>query len=64
MRELTERPEAIDAGTVRLVGANRARIVENICELLDNEDIYRAMSHSHNPYGNGNACSRIIDVLR
>ncbi len=64
MRELTERPEAVDAGTVRLVGANRARIVDNICDLLDNEDSYRAMSHAHNPYGNGNACSRIIDVLR
>lgn len=64
MRDLTERPEAIDAGTVRLVGANRARIVENICELLDNEDGYQAMSHAHNPYGDGNACARILDVLR
>jgi UDP-N-acetylglucosamine 2-epimerase (non-hydrolysing) len=64
MRDLTERPEAIDAGTVRLVGANRACIVENICDLLDNEDSYRSMSRAHNPYGDGKACARIIDVLR
>jgi UDP-N-acetylglucosamine 2-epimerase (non-hydrolysing) len=64
MRDVTERPEAIDAGTVRLVGANRERIVKNICELLDNEDSYRSMSRAHNPYGDGKACARIIDVLR
>lgn len=64
MRDVTERPEAIDAGTVRLVGANRERIVKNISELLDNEDSYRSMSHAHNPYGDGKACGRIIDVLR
>jgi UDP-N-acetylglucosamine 2-epimerase (non-hydrolysing) len=64
MRDVTERPEAIDAGTVRLVGANRHRIVENICELLDNEESYRLMSRAHNPYGDGKACARIIKVLR
>lgn len=64
MRDVTERPEAIDAGTVRLVGANRQRIVENICELLDKEESYRSMSRAHNPYGDGKACSRIIEVLR
>ncbi len=64
MRDVTERPEAVDAGTVRLVGANRERIVKNICELLDNEDSYRSMSRAHNPYGDGKACSHIIDVLR
>jgi UDP-N-acetylglucosamine 2-epimerase (non-hydrolysing) len=64
MRDLTERPEAIGAGTVRLVGANRERIVKNICDLLDNEESYRSMSRSHNPYGDGKACARIIDVLR
>lgn len=64
MRDVTERPEAIDAGTVRLVGANRQRIVENICQLLDNEEIYRLMSRAHNPYGDGRACERIIEVLR
>lgn len=64
MRDVTERPEAIDAGTVRLVGANRLSIVENICELLDKEESYRSMSRAHNPYGDGKACSRIIEVLR
>ena len=64
MRDVTERQEAIDAGTVRLVGANRRRIVENICELLDNEESYRLMSRAHNPYGDGKACVRIIEVLR
>jgi UDP-N-acetylglucosamine 2-epimerase (non-hydrolysing) len=64
MRELTERPEAIDAGTVRLVGTNHQRIVENICELLDSETSYRSMSRAHNPYGDGKACARIVDVLR
>lgn len=64
MRDVTERPEAIDAGTVRLVGANRERIVENICDLLDNEESYRSMSRAHNPYGDGKACARILEVLR
>lgn len=64
MRDATERSEAIEAGTVRLVGANRERIVENISELLDDEVTYSAMSHAHNPYGDGKACGRIIEVLR
>jgi UDP-N-acetylglucosamine 2-epimerase (non-hydrolysing) len=64
MRDVTERPEAIDAGTVRLVGANRERIVKNMCELLDNTDIYQSMSLAHNPYGDGKACNRIMNVLR
>jgi UDP-N-acetylglucosamine 2-epimerase (non-hydrolysing) len=64
MRDVTERPEAIHAGTVRLVGANRQRILENICELLDNEESYRSMSRAHNPYGDGKACARIINVLK
>ena len=64
MRDVTERPEAVIAGTVRLVGANRDRIVANVSELLDNADSYRSMARAHNPYGDGNACERIIDVLR
>lgn len=64
MRDVTERPEAVEAGTVRLVGANRVRIVESISELLENEECYRLMSRAHNPYGDGKACSRIIEVLR
>jgi len=64
MRDVTERPEAIEAGTVRLVGADRSRIVANVAELLDNEMSYMAMSRAYNPYGDGNACGRIISVLR
>ena len=63
MRDVTERPEAVDAGTVRLVGANRERIIANVSELIENETSYKQMSRAHNPYGDGKACSRIIDVL-
>jgi UDP-N-acetylglucosamine 2-epimerase (non-hydrolysing) len=63
MRDVTERPEAIEAGTVRLVGADRGRIVANVAELLDTEASYAAMSKAHNPYGDGKACSRIISIL-
>ncbi len=64
MRDVTERPEAVDAGTVILVGANRERIVANVSELLENDAAYKHMSRAHNPYGDGKACERIIDVLR
>lgn len=64
MRDVTERPEAVDAGTVILVGANRERIVANVSELLENDATYKRMSRAHNPYGDGSACERIIDVLR
>ena len=64
MRDVTERPEAIEAGTVRLVGADRGRIVTNVAELLDNQASYMSMSRAHNPYGDGKACARIISILR
>jgi UDP-N-acetylglucosamine 2-epimerase (non-hydrolysing) len=64
MRDVTERPEAIEAGTVRLVGADRSRIVANVAELLDNQTSYTAMSKAHNPYGDGKACEKIVSVLR
>ena len=64
MRDVTERQEAVDAGTVRLVGASRERIVTNVCELLDNQESYQSMSKAHNPYGDGKACARICEVLR
>jgi UDP-N-acetylglucosamine 2-epimerase (non-hydrolysing) len=64
MRDVTERPEALAAGTVRLVGANRARIVSAVTELLENEANYAAMAMAHNPFGEGEACERIISVLR
>ncbi len=63
MRDVTERPEAVDAGTVILVGANRERILASVSELLENDGKYKSMSHAHNPYGDGNACERIINVL-
>ncbi len=64
MRDVTERPEAINAGTVRLVGANEARIVSNVAELLTDEASHKKMARAHNPYGDGKACERIIEALR
>jgi UDP-N-acetylglucosamine 2-epimerase (non-hydrolysing) len=63
MRDVTERPEAVDAGTVILVGASRERILASVSELLENDAKYKSMSHAHNPYGDGNACERIVNVL-
>lgn len=64
MRDVTERPEAIEAGTVRLVGANKERIYSEACNLLTNREDYKRMSLSHNPYGDGKASERIVKVLR
>jgi len=64
MRDVTERPEAVEAGTVELVGANQARIVAGVSRLLEDDAHYVAMSRAHNPYGDGQACQRILDVLR
>jgi UDP-N-acetylglucosamine 2-epimerase (non-hydrolysing) len=64
MRDTTERPEALEAGTVRLVGTDRQRIGAEVSRLLNDKDHYCAMSRAHNPYGDGLACSRIIKVLR
>lgn len=63
MRETTERPEAVEAGTVKLVGTDRERIVCETLLLLDNVEAYRAMSMAHNPYGDGKAAERIVNVL-
>ncbi len=63
MRDVTERPEAVDAGTVVLVGTNRTRIVNSVEKLLLDDTIYQAMAQAHNPYGDGHAVQRIIDVL-
>lgn len=63
MRDTTERPEAVDAGTVKLVGTNVKRIFSELSELLSNEEAYKAMSFAHNPYGDGKACGRIINAL-
>ena len=59
----TERPEAINAGCVKLVGTNKENIVKNILELLDSEDSYYKMAKSANPYGDGTACSQIADAI-
>ncbi|ELQ6151941.1 UDP-N-acetylglucosamine 2-epimerase (non-hydrolyzing) [Cronobacter turicensis] len=64
MRETTERPEAVEAGTVRLVGTDTQRIVTEVTRLLHDEAAYQAMSHAHNPYGDGQACERILHALK
>ena len=64
MRDTTERPEALDAGTVRLVGTDYDRIVNEVSSLLDDRNHYEAMSHAVNPYGDGKACPRIVEKLK
>ena len=63
LRDKTERPEAIEAGTVKLVGTNTERIVKETARLLDDESEYRRMARLHNPYGDGKACGRIADRI-
>lgn len=63
MRDTTERPEGVDAGTLRLVGTDEGTIYHNFKELLENQVAYDSMSHACNPYGDGCACKRIADIL-
>ena len=63
MRDTTERPEGIKAGTLKLVGTDEKVIYENFKELLENSDSYDKMSKASNPYGDGFACKRIADIL-
>jgi UDP-N-acetylglucosamine 2-epimerase (non-hydrolysing) len=63
MREVTERPEGIQAGCVALVGVDRTKIVEGVSRLLLDNDLYKKMSHAKNPYGDGKAAERIVEVL-
>ncbi|MGI2095262.1 non-hydrolyzing UDP-N-acetylglucosamine 2-epimerase [Shewanella oncorhynchi] len=63
MRDTTERPEAVDAGTVKLVGTDVSAITTNLNILLTDDSAYQVMSFAHNPYGDGEACHRIIDIL-
>lgn len=63
MRDTTERPEAVAAGTVKLVGSDTNEIVRNCCELLDNEQAYQRMALARNPYGDGQASQRIVSKL-
>ncbi len=64
MRNTTERPEAVECGTVHLVGTSCDKIVSEVCTLLDSEDAYKQMSHAVNPYGDGHACERIVDICK
>ena len=63
MRDTTERPEGIAAGTLKLVGTDEQVIYDNFRLLLENKDAYNAMAHASNPYGDGFACKRIADIL-
>jgi UDP-N-acetylglucosamine 2-epimerase (non-hydrolysing) len=60
MRNHTERPEAVNAGTVRLVGTNQQKIVREVMTLLHNPAVYRKMSRAHNPYGDGKSSGRVV----
>ncbi len=64
MRDTTERPEAVEAGTVKLVGTSLVGIVSATSELLDNQSVYDKMAKAHNPYGDGKACDRIIHFMK
>jgi UDP-N-acetylglucosamine 2-epimerase (non-hydrolysing) len=64
MRDTTERPEAVESGTVRLVGTESVAIRNSVQELLDNEEVYNRMSRAYNLYGDGKACGRIVEFLK
>lgn len=64
MRDTTERPEALEAGTVKLVGTNYLKIVNEVSALLDDQELYNKTSKAVNPYGDGKACERIVNVIR
>jgi len=64
LRDTTERPEAVSAGTVKLVGSSKKNIVKHIDLLLKDKTLYKKMSHAHNPYGNGKASDKIIEHIR
>lgn len=64
MRDTTERPEALLAGTVRLVGTDYEKIINEVSCLLDDEEHYNEMSKAVNPYGDGIACHRIIEIFK
>lgn len=64
MRDTTERPEAVEAGTVKLVGSSTSTIISTVQEVLDDQAVYTAMSQANNPYGDGNASARIVDFLK
>ena len=63
MRDTTERPEGVEAGTLKLVGTHEDVIYNEFTKLLDNKEEYNKMAHAANPYGDGHACERIADIL-
>lgn len=63
MREVTERPEAIEVGTAKLIGTHKDKMIQEIQVLIENEGVYRKMTQAHNPYGDGNASERIVKIL-
>ena len=63
LRDTTERPEGVEAGTLRLVGTNKNTICREVEKLLNDEEEYKKMSETRNPYGDGNASKRIVDIL-
>jgi UDP-N-acetylglucosamine 2-epimerase (non-hydrolysing) len=63
MRETTERPEGVEAGTARLVGTEAAAIVTELSTLLDDSSAYEAMARAHNPFGDGHSAARIVELL-
>ena len=63
MRDTTERPEGIEAGTLKLVGTDEQNIYNNFKLLLENKDEYDRMAHASNPYGDGHTCERIAKIL-
>jgi len=64
MRDTTERPEAVTAGTVKLVGTETKTIIDAVDGLLKNPSLYQKMAHAHNPYGDGKSASRITSILQ
>jgi UDP-N-acetylglucosamine 2-epimerase (non-hydrolysing) len=64
MREITERPEAVAAGTARLVGTDQSKIVDEVSRLLTDQSAYEVMAKAHNPYGDGNAAGRVVEACR
>jgi UDP-N-acetylglucosamine 2-epimerase (non-hydrolysing) len=64
MRDTTERPEALEAGTVKLVGTDPQKIIKEAQKLLDDKVEYEKMSKAHNLYGDGKACKKIVDFIK
>ena len=64
MRGITERPEAVEAGTVKLIGSHQDNIIKEVQKLLNDNSEYQKMSKAYNPYGNGNASEKILNILK